>query len=219
MREWKTAEMYTQGEIRIFSELPFLRSAFANLPQNHLKASNHLLLHLVSRFWRVSYSSGFSLPLNPVLSGAKPTPKATLTSCSFLSVFFVVRLSLLGLKSSLVYIISWTPTQSSWSHLSCTLYTWTHLLSIIPPIQLTRHFHSGNACVLFTLGKRYISYYATCATYVKFLLGYLRPVYFRKQVHILLRDPRYSRGISKESSVKYLAAAAIQRFKEQREIY
>ena len=46
MVEWerksKTAEMYTQGEIRIFSEPLLLRSAFGKLVHGHLKTLNHL---------------------------------------------------------------------------------------------------------------------------------------------------------------------------------
>ena len=60
-------------------------------------------------------------------------------------------------KSSLVYIIFWVPIQYLWSHLLPTC--------CIPPcsmplMQFTHHFCWG-ICVLFILGNRYISCYAT----------------------------------------------------------
>ena len=68
------------------------------------------------------------------------------------------------------------------------------------PTQLTRHFHLRNISVLITLGNRYMSCYATHAIYAAFPRWYLRPVYFRKPVHILLNNLR---GISKESFGRY----------------
>ena len=60
-----------------------------------------------------------------------------------------------GLKSSLVYIIFRTPMQSSWSHTPPpVLWTWIRPLTSMPPTQLTRHFHWGNASILFTLINR-----------------------------------------------------------------
>ena len=87
-------------------------------------------------------------------------------------------------KSSLVYIISWTPTQSFWLHLPLMHHTWTHLMSSMPPTQLTWYFLWGSS-VLFTLENRCTSCYASHATYAAFLLGH-HPVYLRKQACILL---------------------------------
>ena len=44
------AEMYSQGEIRIFREPFLLRSAFGRLVQGHLKALNHLRFALLLCF-------------------------------------------------------------------------------------------------------------------------------------------------------------------------
>ena len=112
------------------------------------------------------------------------------------------------LKSSLVYMIFWIPMQSSWSHHLPMHCTWTHLLSSMPPMQLTQHFHWGNIYFLFTLGNKCTSccfsslsiwsfLHTTHAIYVAFLLGHLHPVYFRKQVYFLLCHPRNSHGMSK----------------------
>ena len=69
------------------------------------------------------------------------------------------------LKSSLVYIIFRTPTRSLWSHHPLTRCTRTRLSSSMRRTELTRHFRWGTTCVFFTLGNRYISCYATYATY------------------------------------------------------
>ena len=87
-------------------------------------------------------------------------------------------------RNSLVYMISWTPTQSSWSLLPPTCCAWTCLLSSIPTSQLTQHFHWGSS-ILETLGNRCTSSYATHSTNVTFPLQY-RHFYFRRWVYILL---------------------------------
>ena len=100
-------------------------------------------------------------------------------------------------KSFPVYIIFRLPMQSSWSHFPPTHCTWTRLLSSMTTTQLTWHFHRKiheNRC---------ISCDATHATYVVFALGPLRPVYFRKQVAILICHPRNLCGMSKNSSYRY----------------
>ena len=63
---------------------------------------------------------------------------------------------LLGSKSSLVYIIFWTPTQSLWSHLPHPPTHWmqTCLLSTMSPTQLTWLLCWGNTCIPFTLENR-----------------------------------------------------------------
>ena len=112
----------------------------------------------------------------------------------FQSPFFIT-------KYSLVYIILWAPTQSSWSHLPTTRCTWTYLRSSMPPVQLTRHYRWRTPCTLFTLGNRCISCYTDHATYMAFPLGHLRLVFYLwKQVHILICHPC---NISKESSDWY----------------
>ena len=70
-------------------------------------------------------------------------------------------------------------------------------------MQLTQYFCWRNTCVLFTLGNRGISGYATQATYAAFLLEHLHLLYFRKQVHILLCHPWNLCGMSKKSSGQY----------------
>ena len=112
------------------------------------------------------------------------------------------------LKSSVVYIIFQTPTQSFWLHVSPMHCMWTHLLSSMPPTQLTWHFHWGNTCILFTLGNRCtfccfsassigLCKHATDIISTAFPLGYLFPVYFRRQVYFLLYYPRNLHGMSK----------------------
>ena len=92
-----------------------------------------------------------------------------------------------------------TPTQSSWSHLPPTCHAWTYLLSSMPPMQSTWHFHWGNTCILFTLKKKWTS----CnAIHVAFLQGHC-PVYPRKQVHIQSCYPWNLCSMSKESSCCY----------------
>ena len=61
----------------------------------------------------------------------------------------------------------------------------------------------GNTCILFTLRNRCISFYATHITYAAFPQRHQHPVYFRKQVHILLCHPCNLCGMSKESSSWY----------------
>ena len=75
-----------------------------------------------------------------------------------------------GSKSFLGYIIFRTPTQSSWSHIPPMRCTWGRLQSSFPHPQL-------------------------CAT---LRLFHLRPVYFRKQRHILLCHPPNLCCMSKE---------------------
>ena len=65
--------------------------------------------------------------------------------------FHFLRLSLLGSKSSLVYIISEMPMQSSWSYLLPMHCTSTCLLSSMPPMQLTWHFCCESSCIIFTI--------------------------------------------------------------------
>ena len=114
-----------------------------------------------------------------------------------------------GSKSPLVYIIFLMPTQSLQSYLPPTCCTLTCLLSSMPLTQLMQYFGWRNICILFTLGKRCIFCYVTHATYVAFLLGHLHPVYFRKQVHILLCYPYNLCGMSKESSSRYPTLKAV----------
>ena len=89
-----------------------------------------------------------------------------------------------GSKSSLVYIIF-------------------RLLSNIPRTQFIRLFCWGNTCVLFILGKKCTSSYATLTTYVAFPQGHRRLVYFWKQVWILLWHPCNLGSMSKEFSGRY----------------
>ena len=86
-------------------------------------------------------------------------------------------------NSFLIYIIFWTPTQS----------LWTHLLSSMPPMQSMWYFCWENTCVLFPLGNKCTSGYAT---HTAFLLG-RHPIYPQKQTHILSCHPlmRYVKGI------------------------
>ena len=71
-----------------------------------------------------------------------------------------------GLKSFLVYIIFRILTQSSWLYFSPASCVWKRLLSSMLPTKLTQHFCWGNTWILFTLGNRGVSCYATHATYV-----------------------------------------------------
>ena len=82
----------------------------------------------------------------------------------------------------LVYIIFRTPAQSPWSHLPLTHHAWTRLLFSIPLMQPTWHFRWENTCVLFTLGNKWTSCYATHETHAPFPQGH-RPVYPMKQVY------------------------------------
>ena len=105
-----------------------------------------------------------------------------------------------GWKSSLIYIIFWTPMQYSWSHISPTHCTWTCLLSSMSFMQFTWHFHWGNTCIRFILEKSctsccfssssvWLFKHATHPIYTAFLLRHLHPVYFKKQVYFLLSHP------------------------------
>ena len=105
-----------------------------------------------------------------------------------------------GSKSSLVYIIFWTCTQSASSYIPPTRDTGTRLMSSMPPTQLTRHVRQGNTCVLYTLWNKCISFHATRTIYMAFPLGRLCCVDFRKQVRILLWHPHNLCSMSKESS-------------------
>ena len=69
--EWKTAEVYTQGEIRVLSEPLLLRSAFGRQVQGQLVALNHFCFSLlssllriwywaISRYWLILVSNRFS---------------------------------------------------------------------------------------------------------------------------------------------------------------
>ena len=69
--------------------------------------------------------------------------------------------ALIRLPSYLVYIIFRTPTQSSSSHLLPTRCMWTHLLSSMLSAQFKRYFRWGKTRVMFTVGNRCISCYAT----------------------------------------------------------
>ena len=60
-RESKIAEMYKQGEIRIFCEPLLLRSAFRRLVQGHLKALNHLCFSSLLYFHK-SRQGHFKVP-------------------------------------------------------------------------------------------------------------------------------------------------------------
>ena len=73
----------------------------------------------------------------------------------------------LGQNRSWFILISQTPPQLSWSQGPPKRCTWTCLLSIMPPRQLTQHFRWGNAY----LGNICTSCYDTHATYVVFPLG------------------------------------------------
>ena len=73
----------------------------------------------------------------------------------------------------------------------------------LPSTQFTQHFRLGTACVRLTFGSRYTSCYAPYATYVAFLTGNLRPVYFSQQAHFLLCHHRNLRGMSERSSSQY----------------
>ena len=105
--------------------------------------------------------------------------------------FFLWNFSAFLLCSVLVEIFpSLYNFPNAHSILMVTPHTYTlHMdmpLSSMPPTQLMRHFCWGNTCILFTLGNRYISCYATYATYIAFPLKNLHCIYFRKQMHILL---------------------------------
>ena len=71
----------------------------------------------------------------------------------------------LGQNYFLVYIIFRTSMQFFWSHLPPPRRGWTRLLSIMPPMQSTRHFRWGTSYDLFTLGNKWTSCYVTHATY------------------------------------------------------
>ena len=74
----------------------------------------------------------------------------------FCETILIFMLRSIESKSSLVYIIFRTPTQSSWSHLPLTRCTWICLLFSMPPMQLMSYFRWS--IVLFTLGNRCTSY-------------------------------------------------------------
>ena len=104
-----------------------------------------------------------------------------LSLCFFLS----------GSKSSLVYMIILMPTQIHEIRPPTNMLHADTPPSSIPPTHCRWHFCWGTTCVLFTLGNRWTSCYAIHSTYMAFLLGnYLHPVYFRKQVHLLLCQSR-----------------------------
>ena len=103
---------------------------------------------------------------------------------------------LLGLKSFLVYIISWMLTQPPHSHTSCQCVAQGHASCLVcHPLLL--HFHWGNS-ILFTLENWCTSCYATHTTCTAFPLRH-HPVYFRKQIYILSCHPCNLCGMSKGS--------------------
>ena len=119
-----------------------------------LKSTNH--------FFYSSYLSSFAnLILLRLLSTTQPwaVQSDVMSSSSFGDLLHSLRL-----KSSLVYMISSMPTQASWFHLSPKLCVWTSLLFSMPPTQLTKHFR-WRRNVLFPLGSRCTSCYATYVTY------------------------------------------------------
>ena len=145
----------------------------SRLPQVSYKALNHLLSTYFTTFANLikaisSRPSNWIILDSPrvstfasLVSSATSKPwvvwcKASAQSGVLSSSYFAGLLRSLGLKSSLAYITSWTPTQSSWEHLPPTHCVWTHLLSSIPSSQLMWHFCLGNTCVVFNLGNRSI---------------------------------------------------------------
>ena len=160
--------------------------------QGHLKALNYLSfsslpIFAIRRHWIIFISTRFSaftsLVLLRLFSTFQPRAvwrKASAQSSITSSNSSVDRLRSPRSKSSLVYIIFRTPTQSLQSHPSSRC-TWTRLLFSMPPTQLTRHFRRGNTCILFNLKNRCTFCYAISATYVAFPVG-CRPIYFKKQV-------------------------------------
>ena len=139
--------MYTQGETQIFHEPLLLCSAFTRLVQGHLKTLNHLSFSLLLFFHKshqghlkaLNHLSFFLILCFCESGTAQAFPdfstlgKASSSSSS--SSAGLLHFS--RLKSFLVYTIFWTPTQSSCSHFPPTCYTWTHLLSRMPPTTHT----------------------------------------------------------------------------------
>ena len=103
-------------------------------------------------------------------------------------------------KFSLVCAIFRTPTKSSWSHLLPMRSHGHASRQACHPCNLRSTSAEKKTCVLFILGSKGTSCYATHATHAAFPLGHLRPVYFRKQVHILLCHSRNLHDMSEESS-------------------
>ena len=74
----------------------------------------------------------------------------------------------------------------------------------MPLMQFTGHFCRGTTCMLFTLGDKCTSYYATHITYAAFLFGNnLHPFNLRKQVHFLPCRSTNLWSISNRTSSQY----------------
>ena len=130
----------------------------------------------ISRYRIILVSPRFSALASLVQLGLIPTSKPrTVLRMANASSDVTSRNSSAGLCSLLIstgvknlpwfFIISWTPTQSTWSHLPPTHCVWTRLLSIMPCTKLTRHFSRGSS-VQLTLENWCTACYATDATYV-----------------------------------------------------
>ena len=156
-----------------------------SLAQRHLKALNHSSFFLLLYFYESCTepsqdieSSKFLLASPPWVIWSKARAQSSMTSSSCL-----LRSSHLHL-SQLVILYFGSPRKFSWSHLQSATYG---LHVDTPPSSMLSSQFMPYFCwgipILFTLGNRCTSCYATHAA---FPLGYLHPVYFRQQVHFLL---------------------------------
>ena len=131
--------------------------------------SRHWNILISTRFSNFAslVSSDFSLHINAGQSGVKAAFRGVWRLEHILLVFF----GLLGCLSPgwklsyMVYIISRTPTLSSWSHVSPTRCVCTSPLSSMPPSKFSEHSCRWNTCVMYTLGNRSIFCYTTPAIY------------------------------------------------------
>ena len=143
-------------------------STFATLVQSHPRALNHLTFSLLfstftglveSQFQGIESSQSiFDVTSLETLAQERRDIKKRRDIKQLSS---GLRSSLLGLKSSQIYIIARTPTQIP--VVTPPLYT-LHVdttLSSIPPTKLVRYFLYGTTCCQFTLGNRCTFNHAT----------------------------------------------------------
>ena len=119
-----------RGDIQSFSE-PLLRSAFMSFVQGYLKALNHLSFSAFVSLIQLRLFSTFQ----PWAVWRKASTQSRIMSNSSSGLFFLP-----GSKSSLVYIIFWTPMQSSCSVLQLirllTCHSCNFLWSLLQYLRL-----------------------------------------------------------------------------------
>ena len=132
-------------------------STFVSLLQSHLKASSPHSFCLLHNFHKSDIISSPSLPPNHHQSGTKPELRVTYLIAAF--------------QFLLVTWYSGYLRKFSWSHLQSAAYVLYIDMppSSVPPMQFTQHFHWWSTCILFTIGIRCTSCYATHVAHAAFL--------------------------------------------------